>query len=162
MAIRNSGASKTARSSANRLRRIPVATATWSTATWWPKISLSNSRSKWKAAAAAAFNTAAKPVYRGSPTFAANVTANVGPVNLNWMLTGPQADFWPSAQILDRPVLFRKHPDAHSSWRGQVVEGPGFAKKQLMGNIGDIDATRQTGENKTTGTNTSSSPAAAR
>jgi len=26
----------------------------------------------------------------------ANVTANVGPVNLNWMMTGPQADFWPS------------------------------------------------------------------
>jgi hypothetical protein len=25
-----------------------------------------------------------------------NVTANVGPVNLNWMMTGPQADFWPS------------------------------------------------------------------
>ena len=24
------------------------------------------------------------------------VTANVGPVNLNWMMTGPQADFWPS------------------------------------------------------------------
>jgi hypothetical protein len=22
--------------------------------------------------------------------------ANVGPVNLNWMMTGPQADFWPS------------------------------------------------------------------
>lgn len=28
---------------------------------------------------------------------APNVTANVGPVNLNWMMTGPQADFWPSA-----------------------------------------------------------------
>ena len=26
----------------------------------------------------------------------ATVTANVGPVNLNWMMTGPQADFWPS------------------------------------------------------------------
>ena len=24
------------------------------------------------------------------------ITANVGPVNLNWMMTGPQADFWPS------------------------------------------------------------------
>ena len=30
---------------------------------------------------------------------AANVTANVGPVNLNWMMTGPQADFWPSSRI---------------------------------------------------------------
>src|SRR5438105_1276742 len=26
----------------------------------------------------------------------ANVTAFNGPVNLNWMMTGPQADFWPS------------------------------------------------------------------
>src|SRR6516165_8329335 len=26
----------------------------------------------------------------------ANVTANVAPVNLNWMMTGAQADFWPS------------------------------------------------------------------
>jgi hypothetical protein len=35
----------------------------------------------------------------------ANVTANVGPVNLNWMMTGPQADFWPSddRSVLDAP-----------------------------------------------------------
>ncbi|MEO8659328.1 MAG: DUF1080 domain-containing protein, partial [Bryobacteraceae bacterium] len=37
----------------------------------------------------------------GAPWLAgipANVTANVGPVNLNWMMTGPQADFWPGAE----------------------------------------------------------------
>ncbi|MDP9223495.1 MAG: DUF1080 domain-containing protein [Acidobacteriota bacterium] len=29
----------------------------------------------------------------------ANLTAFNGPVNLNWMMTGPQADFWPSTVI---------------------------------------------------------------
>jgi len=33
------------------------------------------------------------------------VTSNVGSVNLNWMMTGPQADFWPS-RIYTGPYSF--------------------------------------------------------
>lgn len=71
---------------------------------------------------------------------APNVTANVGPVNLNWMLTGPQADFWPSARYWSGQFYSENTPMRIEAWRGQVVEGSGLAKKQLMGNIGDIDA----------------------
>jgi hypothetical protein len=71
---------------------------------------------------------------------APNVTANVGPVNLNWMLTGPQADFWPAAKYWTGQFYSENTPMRIQAWRGQVVEGSGLAKKQLMGNIGDIDA----------------------
>jgi hypothetical protein len=70
---------------------------------------------------------------------ASNVTANVGPVNLNWMLTGPQADFWPAAQYWTGQFYSENTPMRIQAWRGEVVEGSGLAKKQLMGNIGDID-----------------------
>ena len=79
----------------------------------------------------------------GSPWLAhiaANVTANVGPVNLNWMLSGPQADFWPSAKYWTGQFYSENTPMRIEAWRGQVVEGSGLAKKDLMGNIGDIDA----------------------
>jgi hypothetical protein len=68
---------------------------------------------------------------------APNVTANVGPVNLNWMLTGPQADFWPSARDWTGQFYSENTPMRIQAWRGQVVEGSGLAQKQLMGNIGD-------------------------
>ena len=68
---------------------------------------------------------------------APNVTANVGPVNLNWMLTGPQADFWPSARDWTGQFYSENTPMRIQAWRGQVVEGSGLAKKQLMGTIGD-------------------------
>jgi hypothetical protein len=68
---------------------------------------------------------------------APNVTANVGPVNLNWMLTGPQADFWPSARDWTGQFYSENTPMRILAWRGQVVEGSGLAKKQLMGTIGD-------------------------
>ncbi len=71
---------------------------------------------------------------------APNVTANVGPVNLHWMLTGPQADFWPNAQYWTGQFYSENTPMRIQAWRGEVVEGSGLAKKQLMGNIGDIDA----------------------
>jgi hypothetical protein len=68
---------------------------------------------------------------------APNVTANVGPVNLNWMMTGPQADFWPSSRDWSGQFYSENTPMRIQAWRGQVVEGSGLAKKQLMGNIGD-------------------------
>ena len=66
----------------------------------------------------------------------ANVTANVGPVNLNWMMTGPQADFWPS-QIYTGQFYSENSPMGIMAFRGQVVEGAGLGAKRLMGSIGD-------------------------
>ena len=69
-----------------------------------------------------------------------NVTANVGPVNLNWMMTGPQADFWPSSRDWTGQFYSENTPMRILAWRGQVVEGAGLASKRLMGNIGDRQA----------------------
>jgi hypothetical protein len=66
-----------------------------------------------------------------------NVTANVGLVNLNWMMTGPQADFWPSSRDWSGQFYSENTPMRILAWRGQVVEGAGLSRKQLMGNIGD-------------------------
>jgi hypothetical protein len=67
-----------------------------------------------------------------------DVTANVGPVNLNWMMTGPQADFWPSAQYWTGQFYTENSPMRILAWRGQVVEGYGLKSKRLMGSIGNI------------------------
>jgi hypothetical protein len=66
----------------------------------------------------------------------ANVTANVGPVNLAWMMTGPQADFWPS-QIYTGQFYSENTPMGIMAFRGEVVEGAGLGAKRLMGTIGD-------------------------
>jgi len=65
-----------------------------------------------------------------------NVTANVGPVNLDWMMTGPQADFWPS-RVYTGQFYSENTPMRILAWRGQVVEGYGAERKRLMGTIGD-------------------------
>ena len=70
-----------------------------------------------------------------SPT----VTANVGPVNLNWMMTGPQADFWPN-RVYTGQFYSENTPMRILAWRGQVVEGFGATGKKLMGNIADRTA----------------------
>jgi hypothetical protein len=67
-----------------------------------------------------------------SPT----VISNTGPVNLDWMMTGPQADFWPS-QIYTGQFYSENTPMRIIAWRGQVVESFGAASKWLMGAIGD-------------------------
>ena len=64
------------------------------------------------------------------------VTRNVGPVNLNWMMTGPQADFWPS-RVFTGQFYSENTPMGILAWRGQVVEGFGDRSKRLMGVIGD-------------------------
>jgi hypothetical protein len=69
----------------------------------------------------------------------ASVTANVGPVNLDWMMTGPQADFWPS-QVYTGQFYSENTPMRILAWRGQVVEGSGAASKRLMGTIADRQA----------------------
>ena len=65
-----------------------------------------------------------------------NVAANVGPVNLAWMMTGPQADFWPS-QIYTGQFYSENTPMGIMAFRGEVVEGAGLGAKRLMGVIGD-------------------------
>ena len=70
-----------------------------------------------------------------SPT----VTSNVGPVNLNWMMTGPQADFWPS-RVYTGQFYSENTPMRIIAWRGQVVESFGVTSKRLMGVIGDRKA----------------------
>jgi hypothetical protein len=66
-----------------------------------------------------------------------SVTANVGPVNLDWMMTGPQADFWPSSPVWTGQFYSENTPMRILAWRGQVVEGYGEKSKRLMGNVGD-------------------------
>ncbi len=69
----------------------------------------------------------------------AKVTANVGPVNLDWMMTGPQADFWPS-QVYTGQFYSENTPMRILAWRGQIVEGFGATRKKLMGTIADRQA----------------------
>ena len=69
----------------------------------------------------------------------AKVTANVGPINLEWMMTGPQADFWPS-ELYTGQFYSENTPMRILAWRGQVVEGFGTASKRLMGTIADRQA----------------------
>jgi hypothetical protein len=68
-----------------------------------------------------------------------NVSAFNGPVNLNWMMTGPQADFWPS-RVYTGQFYSENTPMRILAWRGQVVEGFGNKSKRLMGTIGDRQA----------------------
>jgi hypothetical protein len=71
-----------------------------------------------------------------SRPIAANVIANTSPVNLNWMMTGPQADFWPS-QVYTGQFYSENTPMDIMAWRGQAVEGAGLGTKRLMGTLGD-------------------------
>ncbi|HVT81827.1 MAG TPA: DUF1080 domain-containing protein [Phycisphaerae bacterium] len=69
-----------------------------------------------------------------------NVIANAGPTNLDWMMTGPQADFWPSRDATAKysgQFYSENTPMRIMAWRGQVVEGFGMGPRRLMANIGD-------------------------
>ena len=64
--------------------------------------------------------------------------------NVDWMMTGPQADFWfpvrPSSFVYTGQFYSENTPMGILAWRGQVVEmAPGQAQR-LMGNIGDRSA----------------------
>ena len=64
----------------------------------------------------------------------APVAPNLEPVNLDWMMTGPQADFWP-AEIYSGQFYSENTPLRIIAWRGQVVESSGLGHKRLMANI---------------------------
>jgi hypothetical protein len=70
----------------------------------------------------------------------ANVPQELRPVNLDWMMTGPQADFWPASPVYTGQFYSENTPMRILAWRGQVVEGFGGSRKRLIGTIGDRHA----------------------
>ena len=64
--------------------------------------------------------------------------------NLNWMMTGPQADFCfpvvPEAAEFTGQFYSENTPLGILAWRGQVVESAPHAYPKLLGNIGDRSA----------------------
>jgi hypothetical protein len=64
--------------------------------------------------------------------------------NLEWMMTGPQADFWspafPIASEWTGQFYSENTPLGIIAWRGQVVQSSPGANPQLVGNIGDRTA----------------------
>lgn len=64
--------------------------------------------------------------------------------DLDWMMTGPQADFWspafPGASDWTGQFYSENTPLGILAWRGQVVESAPGANPQLVGNIGDRTA----------------------
>jgi hypothetical protein len=61
--------------------------------------------------------------------------------NLDWMMTGPQADFWspafPIASEWTGQFYSENTPLGILAWRGQVVDSSPSKGPQLVGNIGD-------------------------
>ena len=61
--------------------------------------------------------------------------------DLRWMMTGPQADFWPAKtfgrDLFSGQVYMENEPERVVSWRGQVTRRSPGAKAELIGAIGD-------------------------
>jgi hypothetical protein len=70
----------------------------------------------------------------------ANINAAVatdnGPVKLDWMTTGPQADFWPT-QVHTGQVYSENTPMRIQVRRGFVGEGRGYGPRRMLGTLGD-------------------------
>jgi hypothetical protein len=66
------------------------------------------------------------------------------PTNLNWLLTGPQADFWSPVSVLTSAFTGQFYsentPEGIIAWRGQVVNTSPGQRPRLVGNIGSRDA----------------------
>jgi len=64
--------------------------------------------------------------------------------NLDWMMTGPQADFWspafPIASEWTGQFYSENTPLGILAWRGQVVQSSSGNNPQILGNIGDRTA----------------------
>ena len=64
--------------------------------------------------------------------------------NLDWMMTGPQADFWfpvsPQAAGYTGQFYSENTPLGILAWRGQVVESAAGGQSKLLGRIGDRGA----------------------
>lgn len=63
--------------------------------------------------------------------------------NLNWMMTGPQADFWypvsPRTEEWTGQFYSENTPLGIVAWRGEVVNTPAGETPQLVGNIAGRD-----------------------
>ncbi len=63
------------------------------------------------------------------------------PRNLNWMMTGPQADIWfpvnPRAAAYTGQFYSENTPLGIVAWRGEVVNSRPGAAAQLIGSVGD-------------------------
>ena len=66
----------------------------------------------------------------------AGVANNNGPVNLDWMTTGPQADFWPTT-VHTGQTYSENTPMRIQVRRGFVGEGYGYGPRRHMGTVGD-------------------------
>ena len=66
----------------------------------------------------------------------AAVATNNGPVNLDWMTTGPQADFWPS-QVHTGQAYSENTAMRIQVRRGFVGEGRGYGPRRMLGTLGD-------------------------
>jgi hypothetical protein len=66
------------------------------------------------------------------------------PFNLDWMMTGPQADFWypvsPICSSFSGQFYSENTPLGILAWRGQVVNSSAGSKPRLVANIGSRDA----------------------
>jgi hypothetical protein len=66
------------------------------------------------------------------------------PFNLNWMMTGPQADFWypvpPFFSVFSGQFYSENTPLGILAWRGQVSQMEPGKGARLVGNIGDRTA----------------------
>jgi hypothetical protein len=66
------------------------------------------------------------------------------PINLDWMMTGPQADFWypvsPLFSSFSGQFYSENTPLGILALRGQVVVSPAGSKPRLVANIGDRNA----------------------
>lgn len=66
------------------------------------------------------------------------------PRNLNWMMTGPQADIWypvnPQHAQYTGQLYSENSPLGIEAWRGEVVERKPGAPPQLIGTLGDREA----------------------
>lgn len=80
----------------------------------------------------------------GIPWRAAGRGSEPPTVNLDWMMTGPQADYWfpvrPSAAVWTGQFYSENTPMGILAWRGQVVEMVPGSAQRLVGNIGDRQA----------------------
>ena len=63
------------------------------------------------------------------------------PINLNWLLTGPQADFWSPVSVLTSLFTGQFYSENTQqgiiAWRGQVVNSSPGQRPRFVGNIGD-------------------------
>jgi 3-keto-disaccharide hydrolase len=66
------------------------------------------------------------------------------PRNLNWMMTGPQADIWypvnPQHAQYTGQIYSENSPLGIEAWRGEVVERKPGAPPQLIGTLGNREA----------------------